>query len=259
MRRNQLQAPTEATGSRLFRLGGGVGLALGALILLVLAVDMLVMPRITRHGQETLTPSVLGMPLDAAQRSLREAGFTPVVEARRPDPAGRYESGAVMGQYPRAGRLSKTGRSVLLTVSTGGRQVRVPDLLGVTLRQGLGLLADARLEEDSLQRHWRHDQRFGEGTILGQQPPAGDTLSPGDRISLTLCLGPAPDWVSAPSVLGLGAREALQALERAGLSQGFVDAPGEVGGVVLEQDPPPGTPLVPGSAVDLRFKERSEP
>lgn len=234
-------------------------MSLGAAMLLLLLVDLLVMPALTRHGRETRTPAVLGLPLAEARRSLEEAGFLPVVEARRPDPAGRYPKGQVMGQYPRAGRLSKSGRKVLLTVSTGGRQLRVPDLLGATLRQALGLLADAGLEEDTLQRHWRHDERQGLGTILAQRPAVGDTLTPGDRVSLTLCLGPAPEWVSAPSVLGLDRARAASALEQAGLSVGFMDAgEGEIL-PVLEQDPPPGTPLVPGSAVDLRFKERSEP
>ncbi|MFA7331514.1 MAG: PASTA domain-containing protein [Candidatus Delongbacteria bacterium] len=261
MRRNLAPQPREETGSRLFRLGGLAGLLLGLLLLLLLVLDFLVMPRITRQGAETLTPGVLGLSLPEAEQSLRQAGFEPVVEARRPDPAGRYAAGAVMGQYPRPGRLSKSGRSVLLTVSTGGRLMRVPDLQGATLRQALGLLGDARLEEDTLARHWRHDERFGEGCIVAQLPAPGDSLTPGDRVSLTLSLGPAPEWVSTPSVLGLGRLEAGQWLERAGLAVGFVDALAgeETGLTVLEQDPAPGTPLVPGSAVDLRFKERSQP
>jgi beta-lactam-binding protein with PASTA domain len=230
-------------------------------VLLVAAVlvDQLFLPRLTRQGAERALPAVLGLPLAQAEQALRDEGFQPRVESQRPDPSGRYADGEVMGQFPRPGRRAKPGREVLLTLSSGRRQVTVPDLSGSTLRQALGLLADVRLEEDTLARHWRHDPRFGEGTVLAQLPAAGDTLAPGDLVGLTLSLGPAPDWVPVPSLAGLPLGQAERVLERAGLVLGFVDNPLDREALVRSQEPTPGTPLVPGSAVDLRCLERSEP
>jgi len=238
---------------------GGLGLVLAVLLVAAVLMDQLLLPRLTRQGAERALPAVLGLPQAQAEQVLRDEGFQPRVESRRPDPSGRYADGEVMGQFPRPGRRAKPGREVSLTISGGRRQVTVPDLSGSTLRQALGLLADVRLEEDTLARHWRHDPRFGEGTVLAQLPAAGDTLAPGDRVGLTLSLGPAPDWVPVPSVTGLPLWKAGQGLEQAGLAVGFVDDPLHPEALVLSQDPAPGTPLVPGSAVDLRCRERSEP
>jgi len=234
-------------------------MVLALVLLAALLADHLLLPRWTRQGAERPMPSALGAPLGEAERALRAQGFQPRLESRRPDPSGRHAEGEVMGQFPRPGRSAKPGREVLLTVSTGRRQVLVPDLTGSTLRQALGRLADVRLEEDTLERHWRHDMRFGEGTILSQLPAAGDTLAPGDRVSLTLSLGPAPDWIPVPSVLGLPVGQAARVLERAGLALGHVDDPLDQEAPVRSQEPDPGTPLVPGSAVDLRCRERSMP
>lgn len=259
MKRNQTLQPAPDTHGSLFRLGGLLGLALGALILAALALDLLVMPLLTHHGREERCPRVLGLGWAEAQRALREAGFEPVLEARRADSGGRWAAGQVMDQYPLPGRLTKCGRRVHLTISAGGRMMRVPDLRGVTQRQATGLLADARLEQDTLRRHWRYDERFGQGAVVGQTPAAGDSLPPGGLVSLTLSLGPPPDWVNAPSLLGLSLARAEEQLERSGLATGYVDLSVDslAGRLVLEQDPPPGTPLVPGSAIDLRFRERS--
>ncbi len=259
MRRDAPSREPALSDSIWVQTGGGLGIVLALVLLAAVLTDQLVLPGWTRQNAERPMPSTLGMSLGEAEGALRAEGFQPRLESRRPDPSGRHAEGEVMGQFPRPGRNAKPGREVLLTVSSGRRQVRVPDLTGSTLRQALGLLADARLEEDTLARHWRHDLRFGEGTILAQQPPPGDTLAPGDLVGLTLSLGPAPDWIPVPSVLGLPLGHASRVLERAGLALGFVDDPLDREAPVRGQEPDPGTPLVPGSAVDLRCRERSEP
>ena len=261
MKRNQsLQPPARVRGP-LYRLGGLLGLALGALLALALLLELLVMPRLTRQGREARCPSVLGLSESEARRQLAEAGFDPTVEARRADPAGHFAAGQVMDQDPRPGRLTKSGRRVRLTLSAGRRQARVPDLRGATERQAAGLLADAQLEQDTLRRLFRFDERYGQGAVIGQQPAAGDSLPPGGLVSLVFSLGPAPDWVPAPSLLGLSLERAEALLERSGLLTGAVDLPDDslVGRTVREQEPAPGTPLAPGAAIDLRFRERSLP
>lgn len=237
----------------------GIKLAwLAALILaLFLLVDRLIMPALVRHGQEAACPGVLGLPLEEAESSLRKAGFDPVLESRRADPAGRVPAGAVLDQQPRPGRVTKQGRRVHLVLSLGVGLSRVPDVRGSSLRQAVGLLAEARLVADTLDLQWRHDSRVGQGSVLSQRPAAGDSLEPGRSVDLTLSLGPAPDWVNTPQVTGLALERARKVLERSGLEALVVSGNGGDKSVVQEQDPAAGTPLVPGSAVDLHLQERS--
>jgi len=246
--------PTRPWHVRLgIRLAWLVGLGLALFFL----VDRLIMPRIARHGEEAPCPGVVGLPLAEAEVRLRQAGFEPVLEARRADPAGRVPAGAVMDQQPRPGRVAKAGRRVHLTLSLGVGQSRVPDVRGSSLRQASGLLAEARLVADTLDIHWRHDDRVGQGSVLAQIPAAGDSLEPGERVQLVLSLGPAPDWISTPQLSGLTLAQARRTLERAGLEALVVGGAARDEALVAEQDPAPGTPLVPGSAVDVRLAERS--
>lgn len=239
------------------RLGIGLGGVAALCLMLFLVVDRLLMPAIARHGQEAPCPGVLGLPLDEAERKLRQAGFDPLLEGRRADPAGRVAAGAVLDQQPRPGRVAKQGRRVHLVLSLGMGLSRVPELRGQSLRQAVGLLSEARLVADTLDLHWRHDGRVGQGSVLSQLPLAGDSLEPGGSVALTLSLGPAPDWVNTPLVTGLSVSRARKMLEQSGLEALVVSGGGGESAVVQEQEPSAGTPLVPGSAVDLRLQERS--
>jgi eukaryotic-like serine/threonine-protein kinase len=223
------------------------------LLLLLIVADRLLLPLYTRLGRETTTPLVVGLPLEAAELKLRQAGFEAVVERRKPDPSGRYGDGEVMEQFPRAERLSKSGRRVHLTVCRGGRHVLLPDLSGNTLRQATVELNDRGLQLDSLGLGWRFDGVYGRGTVLAQSPAPGDSLLPGSLVSVTLSLGPEPERVEVPSLLGLDRAAAGRALRSIGLEPGrwlpLVESSRQRG--VRSQQPAAGSLVPPGSRVDL--------
>lgn len=228
-------------------------LLLVALTLLVALADRVLLPAYTRLGRETTTPDVLGLDIEAAELALARAGFQARVERRKPDPSGRYGDGQVMEQFPRAGRLSKSGRRVQLTVCQGGRHRPCPDLGGLTLRQAANELADQELALDSARFAWRFDGVGGRGTVLDQDPAPGDSLLKGQRVRVTLSLGPEPERVEVPSLLGLGRGQAVRALRSIGLEPGawhpLVEPSRSKG--VRSQKPVAGSRVLPGSSVEL--------
>ena len=85
------------------------------------------------------------------------------------------------------------------------------------------------------------------GTVIAQEPLAGQMAQPGSAVRVTVSLGPRSSPV--PDVVGLNHSQAEVALARAGYESelDWVDAEADVGQVV-DTRPAPGTPLrLPGT------------
>ncbi len=223
-------------------------------VLAVLATDRLLMPMYTRQGSESILPDLGGMDSSAARELLLQKGFRVRFEKGRADFSGERPAGTILEQFPPAGSRTKSGRRVYLRPSLGEIRVDVPDLLGLTRREAAVLLADLGLAEDSLALSWRFDSLQGRGTVLEQEPGAGESLSRGETVGFVLSLGPEPDRVRVPSLLGLDLEAVERRLKEHGLALGRVD-------FEVHPDRPPGVrvqlpvanqQVPPGDSVDVR-------
>jgi beta-lactam-binding protein with PASTA domain len=232
---------------------GMTGLLLVGLLLLVVLVDRLLLPGWTRLGHEQAAPELVGLDLEAAGLRASSEGFKLVVERQRSDPTGRFGKNQVMEQFPRAGSMTKHGRRIYVGVSTGGRHVIVPDLSGLSLRQATGRLADVELGMDSNSLDYRFDERFGRDAVITHQPAPGDSLLPGESVSLVLSLGRKPETVEVPALLGLSREQARLNLRQAGLAMGETHLLLErgKGAGLLRQNPLPGRSVPPDTPVDI--------
>jgi serine/threonine-protein kinase len=94
--------------------------------------------------------------------------------------------------------------------------------------------------------------------VISQSPDAGSQVEPGSRVSIVVSKGEAQ--VQVPNVIGKERREAVEAIRAEGLAP-FVeeeetDNPAQIGRVV-DQFPPPGQELAPGSEVTLTVGKRA--
>ena len=132
----------------------------------------------------------------------------------------------------------------------GGRQVTVPDIMG--LREAA---ARKVLEESGLRYEHRLDIysiEYPESTIAEQDPPPGVVVKQGRKVRVSLSMG--GEFQDVPYCLGKSERAASLILERVGLEVGSVSRtalgrtfPGEV----MASEPLPGVPVVKGSRVNL--------
>lgn len=137
-------------------------------------------------------------------------------------------SGAVLAETP-AGEFPAP-------TSEEGEQVKVsplPDVVGMPGERAAELLTDAGYEVVTTTRP---DNRYPPGTVLDQFPLARSAVTRGTEVTLTLAAKPARARV--PTVLGLLADEAADAVREAGL----------VAKVVVEAEPPPGDAARTGRA-----------
>ena len=131
---------------------------------------------------EMTVPDLTGLRLEEAVKKLEAMGL-------RGNEVGsvyelRYPEGSVVSQRPEGGRKVKSGRIVNLMVSSGRRKVTVPSLIERSLNQAEEILAAGELQlgRIALELH----PGIGEGTILEQDPVAGEEVGMGTPVNLTV-------------------------------------------------------------------------
>jgi eukaryotic-like serine/threonine-protein kinase len=131
----------------------------------------------------------------------------------------------------------------------GPKEAKVPAVKGLAAQEARERLAKAGFEVGV--RH-RKGPEEGNGKVLEQSVAGGEEADEGSKILLTV--GEGPQTAKVPDLVGLTYPEAEAELERAGLLLGGVkEAPSETvpAGVIVAQDPAPGTELDPESYVQL--------
>jgi serine/threonine-protein kinase len=132
---------------------------------------------------------------------------------------------------------------------SGTETVRVPTVKGMTERAARQRLTEAGFEVGV---HRGESPEEDSGKVIGQSVPGGKEAKRGSKVLLTV--GEGQQVTKVPDVTGLPYSEAENRLEEAGyLLGGVEEATSQTvpAGVIMKQDPPPGTPIAPGSYVYL--------
>ena len=133
------------------------------------------------------------------------------------------ESGTVLSQNPDPGRsmmITPDGIKVQLSVSTGMVFNPVPDVINLDYReaktrlQQAGFIVDIEnATSDSVTKDY----------VISTSPMAGEQMSSGSTVYVTVSTGPQTSYVRMPNVIGLSEDAAISRLETAGLSYGGSD------------------------------------
>jgi serine/threonine-protein kinase len=154
----------------------------------------------------------------------------------------------VIHSDPSGGSTATEGSTVLLTVSTGPKLVKVPILVetqrstAVRRIRSQGLVPSVSEEASSAPA----------GQVVRQSPSAGSEVDPGSTVSIVVSEG--EETATVPNVIGKLRPDAVAALREAGLkptvSEQETDVPSKVGRVT-DQFPPPGAEVEPGASVTV--------
>ncbi|MEU4624375.1 Stk1 family PASTA domain-containing Ser/Thr kinase [Actinoplanes sp. NPDC023801] len=150
--------------------------------------------------------------------------------------------GVVLSTEPKAGTELKPGDTVTLILSKGKAPIVIPDLVGENINNARTILAQRGLQvaeqfEDS-------DKPADE--VIGQTPKAGTGVEKNAQVTLRISRGPAQ--VVLQDVTNRPCQEAAAALQALGLQ---AQLNGDPNATARQMNPGPGTPVPPGSVVQL--------
>jgi beta-lactam-binding protein with PASTA domain/predicted Ser/Thr protein kinase len=205
---------------------------------------------------EAPVPDVAGQTRAEAQRQLREAGFE---VRRRREFSDSVGQGRVIETSPAAGTVVERGTRVTIVVSRGEELVPVPDLVGSSRASAERALAAVGLIGQFSERETLESEP---GIVLEQNPGSGVSVSKQSTVSVVVATAPpdveVPDVTTSP----VPEDDARAALEEVGFD---VEVRDEVvtdpalDGVVVAQNPAPGSQRPPGSTVVIRVGRLAEP
>ena len=202
-------------------------------------------------GEQVVVPKVTGLEEDAAVERLEDRGFEVEVEER----PSRRDEGIVVDQDPAAREEADEGSTVTIWVSTGPRQVEVPDLTDMTRREARDALEEEGLELGNVTSE--ANENVEEGRVFDQDPAPGTEADTGSTVDVTISAGPEP--VIVPFVTGQSQDTAEEEITTAGLGVDVITQPSEEeAGTVIAQDPEGGAEAAPGDVVTITVSEGPE-
>jgi serine/threonine-protein kinase len=171
-------------------------------------------------------PAVAGLRAARAENVLRAAGLAAAVERR----GSRAPAGTVLQTKPKEGSRVERGAAILLIVSNGRRP-----------SQGGTTTAETETPPPT-------ETGTETGTETATEPPPTVTEHPSD----TVVVQPEPELSEVPGVMNVGFVDSARMVEDRGyVAETYPVASGRPRGLVVRQEPKPGTPLARGRTVKL--------
>ena len=217
---------------------------------LVLWLTMSAVYWLSPAGAPVAVPNLVGMTYDEAASAVLGAHLGINVIARRPD--SNAPKNAIIGQLPSAGERVREGRIISVIVSDGVPTAQVPQLDGLTEREAVVALENVRLDAGNV-RSQRNPGVIA-GTVIDQSIDPFSTVRVGTRVDLIVAAGRpleyVPTFVGVPlSVAQAAAKERNIALAAPQFNPIARGAPPK--GIIVAQDPPPGSNLEPNDKISL--------
>lgn len=166
-------------------------------------------------------PSVAGQSPSQAQATLRQAGLR-VASSPRKVASATVAVGSVTGTTPAAGTSWPVTKPVFVDVSAG---IPMPPLTGQNISAVQGWAAQNNIQLNVQQT----PNSAASGTIIKQSIPAGQPITQGTAVTVTVSQG--PPQVQIPQVTGQPFQQAQQALQQAGFKVNGQQVGGNLGGL----------------------------
>jgi eukaryotic-like serine/threonine-protein kinase len=238
----------------------GWWIAAGVLLLTLAAVTVFAAvnvfggdpPPKTPETIQVEVPNLTGLAIERARAVIREQGLT--VGTETGETSETAPEGEVISQDPEPTTEVDEDTAIDLVYSEGRPEVTVPSVIGDRKNQAARELRAAKLEPDL--REQASDEPAG--VVIETNPAAAETVVEGSSVIVYYSAGPA----DVPNVVGISVEEATAMIEAAGFDPRVVeidDPTDEEPGLVVRQDPEPGTEKPAGSIVIITVSIYEEP
>ena len=168
------------------------------------------------------------------------------------------EKGRIVSQDPDAGTTIKTGSTVTVNISKGLGDGSVPDLRGKKQSELADYLEAAGFKLGTVSEEASEEEK---GTVLSQDPDAGEEVEKGTAINVVVSDG-SKAKATVPYLVGKSINDAQSALSKAGLSLGSISyeySSTYAEGEVIWQQYDANAQLDKGTSVRIRVSKGAKP
>lgn len=191
---------------------------IGAIIVLMVLFNWVLMPWYVKHNTLVKVPSVVGLSFDDAKKKLEEAGLEGLQGDIRYDPSKPI--GTVLDQNPLVDQMVKGSRRIYLVVSGGEQLYDVPNLVGRTEREAKFILGQRNLELQEVEN--KPSAQYPAGIVVSQVEQTGSKVKKGTKIGVVVSAGMETGDLKVPDLVGKNVEEAKKLLTQYKLLLGKV-------------------------------------
>ncbi len=209
-------------------------------------------------SDEVEVPNLVGMQVEKAEQTLEDFGLK--LKVGKEISSSEFKKGEIIDQKTKVGEKVKSGYTIEVTVSTGGKLVKVPSLIGKNIAEIDAILSEKNLEDGIVTPQF--SDTVEANFIINQYPEPYKEVEEGTKIDIVVSQGPEKKMVDMPSLLNRTENEANSALIASGLAKGNTDkAPSDEyeAGRVMWQSIQPGTSVEANTRVDIKISTGPEP
>lgn len=228
------------------------GLFAAGLLLLAILADKLIMPLIIHSSSTVIVPNVAGMSLEEAKATIDERGLQ--VAGVREAYSDAVDRGIIVNQLPYPGAEVKEGRRIYLSVSKGKEILKMPALLGRTLRDARLSLMRLGLQLGDVT--YEYSESAEKDKVMSQSIPVDYNVHYGETVNMVISKG-SQKQITMPMLEGLTLDEAKQILDDAGIVyQVEYESDGTMlANTIITQQPPAGESITPDIKVILKVSK----
>lgn len=219
-------------------------------VLGVVLFNFVIMPMLIHQRGAVIVPDLTNISETQAVKALERLALNLRVE--RAEYNTLIPEGFVISQHPRANESIKEGRTVEVVLSMGAQTQRVPELKGMSLRQGRILLTRHNLRVGRVVRVLAEGE--ARETILATTPVVGEELVEGDVVDIVVAVGGQKQRYMMPDLIGqdlLFIREKLRGMGFRVSGVRYELHQGVFPNTIVGQTPKPGTLIREGDSIEL--------
>ncbi|MBQ2986894.1 MAG: Stk1 family PASTA domain-containing Ser/Thr kinase [Tyzzerella sp.] len=184
---------------------------------------------IVQQGTDKGIPEVVGMTVDQAEEALKELGVTIVVA--RQEEALKYDKGYIFKQLTAKGTELPEGAKLQVYVSTGLKDIEIPDVSEKSEEEAIKALVDAGFEEKNIKVKEEEHMTIKKDLATRTDPEAGEGRNYKTRITIYISTGVGKTFV--PDLFGRTKERAEEMLKELVLTGEVVEE--------VNEDYPEGT------------------
>ncbi|MFE9092761.1 Stk1 family PASTA domain-containing Ser/Thr kinase [Streptomyces sp. NPDC007264] len=200
---------------------------------------------VSTGAPKVAVPNVINKDIDTATQQLEDKGFK--VETKQTESS--QTPGTVLSQDPDPGTELEKGSAVTLEVAKAAETATVPDVTGQTCDAAKQQMQANGLTGTCTEVDTGDPNQFGK--VVQTSPSANSTVKKGSTVTIQIGKQAQPTQVQVPNIQGQRLKDAKKLLQQQGLQVGNIAGSQDDNSFVIGSDPPPGTTVDQGSAVNL--------
>lgn len=202
-------------------------------------------------SKDIKVPDFRGMTIEDAENKAEDLGIK--VKIGKYEFSDEYAQDEIMAQDPSEGEMVAEGDTVTVDISKGGETGVIPNLIGKSEDDARKMIEDYGFKVGKVTEKESHEEK---GTVLEQDPAAGNEGKQGDTINFVISDGSGKEMKEVPNVLGMSEENARKAIENAGFKVGEIsEGVSSVydNGQVMWQEYNGGTSIEKGTTIDIKI------